>query len=211
VGRELPGVIVAKDKSWQILLVPKCGSGSLANAAPAMDADVLPGAHHYLTTAKPFGGCGYLPSDAVIEPGPRTAAFIREPVTWWASWWSYRSANLWRAHSWAMDVCRTDIGTAPALGQLLEWVGWGPGAGMLGAMYTQYLGPGGSLVDFVGRTERLESDLERFLGRPVALGAVHRAPTPINADTVDHWRPAVNEAEGLAYHLWSLALDWEGA
>jgi Tfp pilus assembly protein PilF len=84
-------------------------------------------------------------------------AFVRDPIDWYRSYWSYRMERGWRPQYPLDRHCRNDdfesfvrcaVTTLP---------------GALGNIYTSYVGEPGADVDFVGRQERLAEDFMRFL------------------------------------------------
>jgi Tfp pilus assembly protein PilF len=84
-------------------------------------------------------------------------AFVRNPVDWYRSYWSYRMERGWRPQYPLDRHCESDdfetfvrraVTTLP---------------GALGNIYTSYVGEPGAEVEFVGRQESLAPDFARFL------------------------------------------------
>ncbi|MFD6425055.1 hypothetical protein [Streptomyces sp. NPDC060198] len=84
-------------------------------------------------------------------------AFVRDPLEWYRSYWSYRMEKGWRPQYPLDEHCESDdfetfvrraVTTLP---------------GALGNIYTSYVGAPGEEVDFVGRQENLADDFARFL------------------------------------------------
>ncbi|WP_255954631.1 tetratricopeptide repeat protein [Streptomyces odontomachi] len=84
-------------------------------------------------------------------------AFVRDPLEWYRSYWSYRMEKGWRPQYPLDEHCESDdfetfvrraVTTLP---------------GALGNIYTSYVGAPDEEVDFVGRQENLQEDFARFL------------------------------------------------
>ncbi|MBT2399356.1 hypothetical protein [Streptomyces sp. ISL-100] len=84
-------------------------------------------------------------------------AFVRDPLEWYRSYWSYRMERGWRPQYPLDEHCESDdfetfvrraVTTLP---------------GALGNIYTSYVGAPGEEVDFIGRQEDLQADFARFL------------------------------------------------
>ncbi|TQJ01071.1 Tfp pilus assembly protein PilF [Amycolatopsis cihanbeyliensis] len=104
-------------------------------------------------------------------------AFVRNPIEWYRSYWAYRMEGGWRPRYPLDEHCQSDDFET----FVRKAVSILPGA--LGNIYRSYVGPPGAEVDFIGRQERLEEDVLRFLrlvGEKVDESAL-RAGTRINA------------------------------
>lgn len=88
------------------------------------------------------------------------AAFVRNPLDWYASYWSRRRTLGWREHKFALDrACRAD--TFAAFVRLV--VTWRPG--FLDAMFARYTGTENNPISFIGHQETAPSDLMAWLNR----------------------------------------------
>ncbi|KQV19522.1 hypothetical protein ASE03_21725 [Kitasatospora sp. Root187] len=84
-------------------------------------------------------------------------AFVRDPLEWYRSYWSYRMEKGWRPQYPLDEHCESaDFETF-----VRRAVTTLPGA--LGNIYTSYVGAPGEEVDFIGRQENLQEDFARFL------------------------------------------------
>ncbi|QFU91062.1 tetratricopeptide repeat protein [Amycolatopsis sp. YIM 10] len=86
-------------------------------------------------------------------------AFVRDPIDWYRSYWSYRMEGGWRPQYPLDEHCRSDDFTT----FVRKAVTILPGA--LGNIYDSYVGPPGAEIGFVGRQENLAADFSRFLRR----------------------------------------------
>ena len=84
-------------------------------------------------------------------------AFVRNPLDWYRSYWSYRMEKGWRP-AYALDEhCQSeDFETF-----VRKAVTVLPGA--LGNIYTSYVGEPAEQIDFVGRQENLAANFAQFL------------------------------------------------
>lgn len=84
-------------------------------------------------------------------------AFVRDPLEWYRSYWSYRMEKGWRPQYPLDEHCESDdFETFVRRAVTLL-----PGA--LGNIYASYVGAPGEEIDFVGRQENLQEDFARFL------------------------------------------------
>jgi len=89
-----------------------------------------------------------------VDTGKKfTFAFVRHPVSWYASFWSYRMFTGWRFKS-SPDYCMS-IDFETFVRKLLDRCP----AGFVTEQYKQFLGPTSEQLDFVGRIETLADDL----------------------------------------------------
>lgn len=87
----------------------------------------------------------------------RVGAFVRNPVDWYRSYWSYRMERGWR-HQYALDEhCESEQFET----FVRRAVSILPGA--LGNIYTSYTGGPDEEIDFIGRQENLAADFAGFL------------------------------------------------
>lgn len=84
--------------------------------------------------------------------------FVRHPITWYQSYWQYRSSNNSWDDGWELDhICGHT--TFPEFVQRAAH----NLPGYVSRMFEQYAGPRDDPVKFIGRQERLCSDLLSFL------------------------------------------------
>ncbi|WP_369260903.1 hypothetical protein [Streptomyces sp. R35] len=84
-------------------------------------------------------------------------AFVRDPLEWYRSYWSYRMEKGWRPQYPLDEHCESDDFET----FVRRAVTILPGA--LGNIYTSYVGAPGEEIDFIGRQENLQEDFARFL------------------------------------------------
>ncbi len=124
-------------------------------------------------------------------------AFVRHPLNWYASFWSYRMFSGWSTLPASLDACMSvdfDRFIRNALRAFPQ--GW------VGDHYRRYLGSALDGVDFIGRTERLSEDLVRALrlaGETFDEAALRAVPrqnvSPIRPVYSQRLREAVLRAE----------------
>lgn len=106
-------------------------------------------------------------------------AFVRNPITWYRSYWAYRMEKGWRPQYPLDEHCASeDFETF-----VRKAVSVLPGA--LGNIYRSYAGPPQAQIDFIGRQERLAQDFARFLraiGEEFDESVLMRGPA-VNATT----------------------------
>ncbi|MEU2246311.1 hypothetical protein [Streptomyces sp. NPDC019224] len=84
-------------------------------------------------------------------------AFVRDPLEWYRSYWSYRMEKGWRPQYPLDEHCQSDdFQTFVRRAATLL-----PGA--LGNIYTSYVGAPDDEIDFIGKQENLAEDFARFL------------------------------------------------
>lgn len=92
----------------------------------------------------------------VSTQGRFTFAFVRHPLDWYVSYWSYRMlAGIWRRGM--LDACMADDFGRFMRNVLRRFPGY------LSGFYEEHLGPPPGMLHFVGRTENLAADLVRAL------------------------------------------------
>jgi Tfp pilus assembly protein PilF len=81
------------------------------------------------------------------------ACFVRSPLTWYRSYWAYRTERRWRPHFVIDRLCASDTMSdfVRKAARLLP--------GHLATVYETYAGPRADPIQFVGRQERLAEDL----------------------------------------------------
>lgn len=127
----------------------------------------------------------HLPTRPDVTPAKLRRAFkfcfVRNPVTWYESWWKFMAGNWhpWEAGRWhpqrPIDECGDDD-----FNRFVENV-LRARPGYVSEMYRSYVAG----CDFVGRAERLADDLHL---------ALHAAGTEIDRAALDHV-PAANVSE----------------
>lgn len=95
------------------------------------------------------------PKDVSLQ-GRFTFSFVRHPLDWYVSYWSYRMLEgLWKKGM--LDACMSDDFDRFLRNALRRFPGY------LSDFYEEYLGPPPGMLHFVGRTENLAADLVRAL------------------------------------------------
>ncbi|WP_282206076.1 tetratricopeptide repeat protein [Kitasatospora fiedleri] len=123
-------------------------------------------------------------------------AFVRDPLEWYRSYWSYRMEKGWRPQYPLDEHCESDdfetfvrraVTTLP---------------GALGNIYASYAGEPGAEVDFVGRQENLQEDFARFLDlagerfdRSVLAGGSRINATTIRPDYPEELKELITLSE----------------
>ncbi|RAJ42428.1 hypothetical protein K353_02783 [Kitasatospora sp. SolWspMP-SS2h] len=123
-------------------------------------------------------------------------AFVRDPLEWYRSYWSYRMEKGWRPQYPLDEHCESDdfetfvrraVTTLP---------------GALGNIYASYVGEPGAEVDFVGRQEDLREDFARFLDlagerfdRSVLAGGSRINATTIRPDYPEELKELITLSE----------------
>ncbi|MFJ4677365.1 MULTISPECIES: hypothetical protein [unclassified Kitasatospora] len=123
-------------------------------------------------------------------------AFVRDPLEWYRSYWSYRMEKGWRPQYPLDEHCESDdfetfvrraVTTLP---------------GALGNIYASYVGEPGAEVDFVGRQENLQEDFARFLDlagerfdRSVLAGGSRINATTIRPDYPEELKELITLSE----------------
>jgi hypothetical protein len=99
----------------------------------------------------------------VEREGRFTFAFVREPLSWYASWWQHcrvvDPSHLFRAffHAWPPD----HFINLPFEQYVAGCANWSPG--FVSELYRRWVGPPEAPIDFVGRYESLADDLVHAL------------------------------------------------
>lgn len=92
----------------------------------------------------------------VDRAGKFTFAFVRHPLTWYPSFWSYRMLTGWQT----MD--RADLFMSLSFEKFV-WNALRYAPGHVSWRYEQYVGPEPGVLDFVGKAENMASDLVKAL------------------------------------------------
>lgn len=106
-------------------------------------------------------GDGYHPTRSELDTeGHFTFAFVREPVSWYGSTWSYRR---WLRTTGLEDMQHfydpwLDLDFPDFVDRILD-----SQPGFLSRSYESYVGPPDDPIDFIGRFENLTDDLVRAL------------------------------------------------
>lgn len=82
-----------------------------------------------------------------------TLAFIRHPLSWYRSFWSYRMRKGWQMDH-PLDRAARSEHFDEFIARVTERM-----PGYLGMMFTEFIGPAERPIDFIGRYERLTDDL----------------------------------------------------
>lgn len=85
------------------------------------------------------------------------ATFVRNPITWYQSYWAYRMEGGWRPHFELDRRCQSD-----SFVQFLRNAAFHM-PGFLNRVFETYVGPLNAQIDFVGKQETLGPDLVRAL------------------------------------------------
>jgi Tfp pilus assembly protein PilF len=156
-----------------LLLVPKTGSTWIRRKVKELElpveevGDPAMREHDFLTA---FDRSAYR----------LVGGFVRNPIDWYRSYWSYRMERGWRPQYPLDRHCQSDDFET----FVRRAVTILPGA--LGNIYTSYIGEHEHEIEFVGRQERLEEDFARFLrlaGEDVDEAALRRG-SPVNATQI---------------------------
>ena len=124
-----------------------------------------------------------------------TIAFVRHPLDWWRSYWSYRMRTGWVMES-HVDAAAASEDFGEFIGGVVAHVpGWAS------EVFSSFCGAPGRPIQFVGRHERLVDDLERGLRLAGARfdSRALRAEPPHNA--ADETLAAVRYTPALARAL----------
>lgn len=134
----------------------------------------------------------------VETQGKFTFAFVRHPVSFYMSYWSYKTQKGWNMNDPFEASLATATCTEFAERSLNRYPGWYTG------MCKRYYGDDFSALDFVGKQEQLADDLVRALhmaGERFDETAL-RAVAPVNS-TVLHpeWKKRSSLSETLMSHI----------
>lgn len=124
-----------------------------------------------------------------------TLAFVRHPLSWYRSFWSYRMRIGWRMEHPLDRAARSDD-----FGEFVAAVTERM-PGYLGLLFGEFIGPAERPIDFIGRYERLTDDLCEALslaGESFDEQAL-RAYKPVNAS--DYERHPVHYEPDAAWRL----------
>ena len=152
-----------RTKKAIIYHIPKCG-GTWVKVA-MKEAGLSYSGTHNIKEPHPFNlKTAHATPDTVIEKakeGRYSMCFVRQPVAWYTSYWSFRSRKGARRdeHFPADGLWSDDFDQF--VNNLLDAY---PG-GFVTALYQYYTGVDGEKVDFVGRQESLVDDLVWGLNR----------------------------------------------
>ena len=123
-------------------------------------------------------------------------AFVRHPLQWYPSFWSYRMFNGWRTDD-ILDACMSvdfEIFVRNVLKRFPS--------GHCAWRYQGYIGPPPGLLDFVGKTQTLPQDLVRALrlageefDEKKLLGVAKLNDSPLRPSFSPKLRRAVLDAE----------------
>jgi hypothetical protein len=124
-----------------------------------------------------------------------TLAFIRHPLSWYRSFWSYRMRRGWRMDHPLDRAARSEDFNEFVTGVTERMPGY------LGLLFGEFIGPPTQPIDFVGRYERLTDDLctaLRQAGETFDEAAL-REYQPVNA--TDYQRHPVHYEPDAAWRL----------
>nr|AGZ94391.1 TPR domain-containing protein [Streptomyces sp. 31A4] len=126
-------------------------------------------------------------------------AFVRDPLEWYRSYWSYRMEKGWRPQYPLDEHCASDDFETFVRRAVTVL----PGA--LGNIYTSYVGAPGEEIDFIGRQENLAEDFARFLelagetfDRAVLTGGSRVNATTIRPDYPEELKELITLSEWAA-------------
>lgn len=133
------------------LLVPKTGTVWLQNALKNN------GVYHIVLGPKELRGHGYL---ALYGRGfNKIGAIVRHPVSWHASYWSYRnSKNSNWDDRWEIDRLCSDTIFESYVAKITKLL-----PQFTSNLYEKFVGPESHPIDFIGKQESLADDLCKFL------------------------------------------------
>jgi hypothetical protein len=95
-----------------------------------------------------------------VVPGDRfTFAFVREPLSWYASWWNHCRVidRTWLDKAPEVKAPHVHFVGLPFDEYMEAMVEHAPG--FLSKLYSDFVGPPGNPISFVGRYERLADDV----------------------------------------------------
>ena len=127
--------------------------------------------------------------------GLKPFAFVRNPVSWYRSYWAYKNRMGWEKGNWIDEACSADTFAMFVLKCITKH------PGLLGQMYERHTNG----VETVGRFETLREDLLRIL-KAERVGELPDIP-PINASpSLPECPPdlarAIEEAEADTMKRW---------
>jgi hypothetical protein len=100
----------------------------------------------------PFGHSGL--EGTVEHRDAFTIAFVRHPLDWWRSFWSHRMREGWLFPDHEIDSRAQSPDFDAFIALVVERL-----PGLLGEMYSRFVGPPGQPIEFIGHYERLVDDL----------------------------------------------------
>jgi hypothetical protein len=124
-----------------------------------------------------------------------TLAFVRHPLSWYRSFWSYRMRMGWRMDH-PLDRAARSESFEEFVARVTERM-----PGYLSLLFGEFIGPVERPIDFIGRYERLTEDLctaLRLAGESFDERVV-RAHRPVNA--TDYERHPVHYEPDAAWRL----------
>ncbi len=123
---------------------------------------------------------------------PFRFAFVRHPLGWYRSFWTFQSRRGWKGIPEALLHPPSAMGYE----DFLAWV-VSHHRGFLGRLYERYVGPVDAQIEFVGRTRTLRRDLAEALrrsGHVVPQRAIDTVPNM----NVTGQKPQVSTSHGEA-------------
>jgi tetratricopeptide (TPR) repeat protein len=139
---------------------------------------------------------------------PVIGAFVRNPISWYMSYWAYRRERGWRP-AYALDQHCADEAFETFVRRAVSIL---PGA--LTNILESYVGPRDHPVDFIGRQERLAEDFGAFLtliGEEFDPAALSAGPvinaTAIRADYDEALKELVTWSEWELMDRFGYALE----
>jgi len=133
--------------------IPKTGGVWVRRAIAQAGLPTVEAGHAPITAGNMHNATRYINARDRIQ-----FAFVRHPLNWYASFWSFRMFSGWSSLPAPLDACMSadfDRFIRNALRAFPQ--GW------VGHLYRRYLGPTLDGAGFIGRTERLAEDLVHVL------------------------------------------------
>jgi hypothetical protein len=174
------------------LHVPKTGGSYVADA---LEAALGAGRVDFSESSDRRERRGHAGLRSFDNSGLFTLAFIRHPLSWYRSFWSFRMRTGWQMDHPLDCAARSEDFNTFVAGASERLPGY------LGLLFGQFIGPPDKPIDFIGRYERLADDLcaaLRLAGEVFDEDTI-RAVAPVN--TTDYERFPANYRPEVAWRL----------
>jgi len=158
----MPGLVLPRSR---FLHVPKTGGNWVA----AVLRELFPAAQRMPKI--------HATRKSAPRPDLLTFAFVRHPLTWYQSYFSYKQRKGWDAGNEWDQAVRSDTFAGFLDAALTQTPGY------YSRLLRRYVGRRGEEIDFIGRFESLSDDLIRALdaaGESFDSDVIHNTP-PVNA------------------------------